>query len=240
MGLFEKELARLFDEFILTQGFPELVGVKDKSVVRKYLRESIVEKVVFRDLMGLLKIRDISQLESLLNILMEEPGQLIEISGLAGELKISRQTLSNYLTYLEESFLIRKLYNYSTGRRKVERKLKKYYPTIVSTDLMFKDDDLSRSRVLEWVAVNQLKTEFFWRDPYKNEVDVVLTNGKPIPIEIKYGKMDFAGLLAFMRKFAIDKGYTISFDKEETRKVNGRAILIVPAYKFLLNAGKPL
>jgi len=56
---------------------------------------------------------------------------------LAQELKISRQTLSNYLTYLEESFLIRKLYNFSRSKRKVERKLKKYYPTLISVDALF-------------------------------------------------------------------------------------------------------
>jgi predicted AAA+ superfamily ATPase len=234
IGLYEKDLARLFDEFIISEGFPELVGVKDKAVVRKYLRESIVEKVVFRDLPGLLGIRDVSTLESLLNILMEEPGQLIEISQLAGELKVSRQTLSNYLTYLEQSFLVRKLYNYSTGRRKVERKLKKYYPTVVSVDLLFRDGELSRSKVLEWVTTVQLRAEFFWRDPYKNEVDLILTNRKPVPVEVKHGKIDLAGLQAFMRKFKVEKGYVVSLDREETRKVDGRSISIVPAYKFLL------
>jgi len=234
IGLYEKELAGLFDEFTLSQGFPELVGVKEKSIVKKYLRESIVEKVVFRDLPGLLGIRNVSSLESLLNILMEEPGQLIEISELAKELAISRQTLSNYLSYLEQSFLVRKLYNYSTGRRRVERKLKKYYPAIISVDLLFRDDEISKSRVLEWITVGHLKAHFFWRDPYKNEVDVVLTDRKPVPVEVKYGKIDFAGLQAFMRKFKIEKGYVVSLDREETRKVNGKTVSVLPAYKFLL------
>ena len=238
IDLYEKELANLFDEFILTQGFPELVGVKDRSVIRKYLRESIVEKVVFRDLLSLLEIRDISLLESLLHMLMEEPGQLLELSELAGELAVSRQTLSNYLSYLEQSFLVRKLYNYSTGRRKVERKLKRFYPTIVSADLPFRDDDLSRSRVFEWIVVNQLKAEFFWRDRYKNEVDVVLTNAEPVPVEIKHGRMDFSGLEAFMERFKVDRGYTVSLDREEVRKIGKRTILVVPAYKFLLNQSR--
>jgi len=234
IGLYEKDLARLFDEFILSEGFPELVGVKEKAVVRKYLRESIVEKVVFRDLPSLLGIRDTSCLESLLNILMEEPGQLVEVSELAGELKVSRQTLSNYLSYLEQSFLVRKLYNYSTGRRKVERKLKRYYPTIISVDLLFREDDLSKSRVFEWAVINQMGTEFFWRDSYKNEVDAILTNRKPIPVEIKYGKINLAGLQAFMRRFNVKRGYVVSPDKEATQKVNGGRVSVVPAYKYLL------
>jgi len=235
IGLYEEELIKLFDEFVMTQGFPELVGIKRKDVIKKYIRESIIEKVVYRDITSLFKIKDITVIESLLNILMEEPGQLIEVSELAKELKISRQTLSNYLSYLEESFLIRKLYNFSKSRRKVERKLKKYYPTVVSVDLIFREDELSKSRVFEWLIVNQLKAEFFWRDPYKNEVDIVMVdNNKLTPIEVKYGKIDFKGLLMFMKKFKVDKGYIISSKEEEKRRMNGRVVSIVPAFKFLL------
>jgi len=74
------------------------------------------------------------------------------------------------MSYIEESFLIKKLYNYSRSRRKTERKLKRYYPTIISPDLLFREDEHSKSRVFEWLVVNQLKAEFFWRDPYKNDI----------------------------------------------------------------------
>jgi predicted AAA+ superfamily ATPase len=234
LGLHERELERWFEEFLLTQGFPELVGVRDKAVLKKYVHESVIDRIVFRDLPMLLNVRDVSTLRSLLNILMEEPGQMIRLADLAGELAVSRQTLSNYLTYFEEAFLLRKLYNFSTGRRKVERKLKKYYPTVLSVDLLFRDDDLARSKVLEWAVVNQLRAEFFWRDPYKNEVDVVVPDGAPTPIEVKYGRIDIAGLRAFMRRFGVTKGYVVTRRAEETRKDDGRTIVVVPAYKHLL------
>ena len=234
IGLYEKELNRLFNEFILNLGFPELVDIKDKGIITKYVKESIVEKILYRDIPRLFKISDASVLEPLLNIFMEEPGQLLEISDLAKELKISRQTLSNYLTYLEESFLLRKLYNFSKSRRKVERKLKKYYPTLISVDLLFKDDELSKSRVFEWFMVNQLKPAFFWRDPYQKEVDMVLVNDTITPIEVKYGKTDIGGLLAFMRKFKVNRGYIISKQEESEQKIDNKTISIIPAFKFLL------
>jgi len=234
VALYGRELVRWFDEFVLTQGFPELVGVTDKAVVRKYLRESIVEKVVFRDLPGLLGIRDVSVLESVLNLLMEEPGQIVQTSELAGTLAVSRRTLANYLVYLEQSFLLRKLYNFSTGRRKVERKLRRYYPAIVSPDLAFRDDDLSRSRVFEWAVVSQLRAEYFWRDAYKNEVDVVLPGRRPVPVEVKYGKVETGGVEAFLRRFGGDAGYVVTRDQEDERAVEGGRIRIVPAYRFLL------
>jgi len=239
IALHERELVRAFDAFVLTQGFPELVDVTERAVVRKYLRESIVEKVVFRDLPGLLGIRDLSVLESVINLLMEEPGQIIQTSELAGTLAVSRDTLSNYLAYLEQSFLLRKLYNFSMGRRKVERKLRRYYPTIVSPDLAFRSDDLSRSRVFEWALVGQMRAEFFWRDAYKNEVDIVLPARKPVPVEIKYGKVETGGVEAFLRKFGGNTGYVVTRDQEGERAVEGGRIRIVPAYRFLLEGATP-
>ena len=232
--LYEKELKKLFDQYTITQGFPELVDIKDKEIIKKYIKESITEKVIYRDIANLFNIKNASVLESLLNIIMENPGQIIELSKLAKELQISRQTLSIYIRYLEESYLIKKLYNYSGSRRKIERKLKKYYPTIISSNILFKDDSLSKSKIFEEVIVNQLNAEYFWRDPYKNEVDIVIDNKKPKPIEIKYGKIETKGLLKFMKKFNVDEGYIVSFDQEKTLKLENKKIKIIPAYKFLL------
>lgn len=238
IGLYEMELKKLFNEFVFTLGFPELVDVREKDIIKKYVKESVVEKIVFKDIPKLFKIKNISIIESLLNIFLDNPGQLIEIGGLAKELGVSRQTVSNYLHYLEESFLIKKLYNFSRNRRKIERKLKKFYPTILSVDLLFAEDGFSKSKVFEWLLVNQLNAEFFWRDAYKNEVDMVFVNKKIIPIEIKFGRIESRGLLAFMKKFSINEGLIVSFDKEEKLIIDGKTISIVPAFKFLLNMEK--
>jgi predicted AAA+ superfamily ATPase len=233
IGIYEREYSKLFEEFILTLGFPELIGVSDKEVTEKYIKE-IIDKIIYQDIPRLFKIKDINIIESLLNIFLEEPGQLVELSSLAQDLNLSRQTLSEYLSYLEESFLIKKVYNFSRSRRKVERKLKKYYPTIVSANLLFKEDVLYKSRIFEWMLINQLKAEFFWRDPYKHEVDAVLIDKKITPIEIKYGRIDFEGLIAFMNKFKLEEGYILSNKEEREQKIDNKIIKIIPAWKWLL------
>jgi predicted AAA+ superfamily ATPase len=116
----------------------------------------------------------------------------------------------------------------------MERKLRRYYPVVVSPDLTFREDELSRSRVFEWAVVNQLRAEFFWRDPYKYEVDVVLKGRRPLPVEIKRGRVELDGLLRFMARFGVPEGYVLTPEREETRKIDGRKVLIQPAFKFLL------
>ncbi len=238
IGVHERELEAHFDAFLRTQGFPELVDVEDRAVARKYLRESLVERIVFRDLPTLTGLQNIEALESVLNILMEEPGQIVKVNDLAGQLDVSRKTLSNYLNYLEQAFLLRKLYNYSRSRRKVERKLRKFYPSILSVDLVYRDDPLARSRTFEAMIVHQLDAEFFWRDPYQHEVDIVLGKDEPIPVEVKWSAVNTDGVERFMEKFGVARGFVISRDVEQTREVEAGTIEIVPAYKFLLGSSQ--
>lgn len=235
IGIYERELLRQFQSYILTQGFPELLNVKDKEALKKYLHESIIEKIIYKDIPQMFKIKDISVVRAILDIFMEDPGQQVELSTLASELQLSRPTLSLYLGYLEKSFLIRKLYNFSRNKRKSERKLKKYYPAIISVDLLFKEDDFSRSRVFEWLLVNQLRPDFFWRDPYRHEVDMVLTEGDSLlPVEIKFGKIELEGMFSFLESFKVKKGAVLSWNEDRKIEKKGKEILVIPAYKKLL------
>jgi len=66
-------------------------------------------------------------------------------------------------------------------------------------------------------------------------VDIVRGEKAPESVEIKHGKADFRGLLAFMRRFKTDEGWVVSGGDEETKKIDGKTIRIVPAFKYLLN-----
>ncbi len=237
-SLYQKELLKEFKEFTQSQGFPELVGVTDTEVIQKYLQESIVEKIVYKDIPTVYSVKETAVLESLLKVLMEDPGQIIDMQTLASQFKTTRQTISNYLSFLEQAFLIRKLYNYSPNKRKVERKLKKYYPAIIAPILAFKEDNISQSKVLECLITNNLNAEFFWRDQYKNEVDIILTEPALIPIEVKFSETKSKSLRLFMQKFKAKKGYILTKNKEEKEK--GK-IEVMPAFKyFLINQTKKI
>src|SRR3989344_7171384 len=235
LSLYEKEIYRLFEEFMFSGGFPELVDIKDESFIKNYIKETVVDKILFRDIPLMFPIRDISILESIFKVISSNPGQIIEINKLAGEVGISRRVVSLYLNYLENSFLIKKLFNFSRNQRKTAKKLKKYYPAIPALGFMYGGEDI-KPKIFENVLVLETKADFFWRDAYKNEVDIiVLNNGKIIPIEVKYGEIkDINGLLKFMDFFKINKGFVISKNKEENKKINSKEVSIIPVLKWLL------
>jgi uncharacterized protein len=234
--LHKQELLRLFREYMSIGAFPELVNVKDNEIINRYLKETVMEKIIYKDIPAIFPIKDPSVLERIFRSILDTPGQLIEINKFSQELGISRRVLSLYMHYLEASYLILKLYNFSRNRKKMERKLKKYYAAVPALALIGKKDALSFSKAFENVIALELDAEFFWRDPYKNEVDIVLTGSKIVPIEVKYGSdTDVTGLQRFMKKFGVDKGYIVSFDIKKSLKKDNRSIEVIPAYDFLLN-----
>ena len=120
------------------------------------------------------------------------------------------------------------MYNFSRNARKTQTRLKKYYPVI-----LFPEEIENREifgSVFETFAVNELNAEFFWRDTYKNEVDIILKNKEIIPIEIKVSNIETKPLNLFISKFKLKGGIILTYDKEET---TGR-IKIIPFYKYLL------
>lgn len=227
-----RKLRELFAEYLATGGFPELVGEKDGVHIRKYIRESILEKVLFSDLPKLFRIEEPSILQSLLNIIIDNPGMLVEISSLSKDLGVTRQTLSKYLYALEVSLLVKKLYNYSKSRTSTERKLKRYYPSFASSAIRAGADELHLSRLVETSCVLHSGASFFWRTPQKDEVDIVLeTQGGALPVEVKWGKTEnSSGLRKFVKKFGGRRGILLT---NETRKRTGE-IECLPVIEYLL------
>ncbi len=231
LELYKEDVLREFNSYLLCNGFPEIVN-EDKKVIRKYIKENLIEKIVYADMPKIVAIKEPSIIEELFKIILYNPGQIINIENLAGELGISRQTASIYLDYLEKSFLIRKLYNFSRSARKTQRKLKKYYPTIIAPE-MAENAELF-GKVFESVMILQLDAELFWRDTYKNEVDAIkIINNEIVPIEIKTSKIDTKPLSVFMNKFKVNIGLILTYDKKDIIKLNGKEINVVPFYEYL-------
>ena len=113
--LYKNLLAVEFENYLKTQGFPELVFQTDKEFIYKYLKEGIMEKIIYQDLPKVFEIREVETLKRLVFLIFEKPGQLLDFQTLASGIGTSRTTVSNYLSYLQDAFLVKKLYNYSAN-----------------------------------------------------------------------------------------------------------------------------
>ncbi len=227
LALHSDEILKEFNNFLMCNGFPELID-KEPEIIKKYMREGVIDKILYHDMSEVFEIKNLVIIRKIFDILYNNPGQIIELQQFASEVGITRHLLSEYLEYLEESFLIKKLYNYSRNARKTQRRLKKYYSTLINP-LLIKDDF---AKIFEQAAVIHSNADFFWRDAYKNEVDIIKTD--PLTaIEIKSGEIkegNLKSLRKFIEKFKPKKAMVISYDTEREIK----SIKIIPAWKWFL------
>ena len=227
IDLYKDEILKEFENYLLCNGFPELID-KEKEVSMKYVQEGIIDRVIFRDLVEVFGVKDTAIIKSIFDVIYNHPGQIIEIQELAKEIGITRQAVSQYLEYLEESYLIKKIYNYSRNARKTQRRLKKYYSTLTNP-LLIKSEF---SKVFEQAMIIQLNADYFWRDSYKNEVDIIKTDPL-IAIEVKSGNFKDNAIIpleVFANKFNPKRTIILSYDMK--KKINN--VEINPFYEFIL------
>ena len=230
--LHDAELKQALWGYLLTGGFPELIGKDDKSLIKQYIKTAIVEKIIFKDMTMMYPIETPGQLASILDIIIDNPGMIVDFSSLSQEIGITRQTLSKYFEYLEMAHLVVKLYNFSRNRVTSEKRLKRFYPTFLST-VLTEDSEEKMGKVIETACVMATDAKFFWRDNHEDEVDIVLQNGKEIvPIEIKYRNKPSPnkGLQKFCKKYGCREAIVITKDV----RVKKEGVGFVPVHEFLL------
>ena len=232
--LYEEEIKDLLKQYLLTGGFPEIAFWKDKEKIIKYIKESIIDRVVFIDIPKVFKVEEPELLLKLLEIVSSNPGAIIEYDNLASDLNRDRKTISNYLFYLERAFLIQKLYQFSKNLLTSEKKLKKFYPSNIGFSLIY---DVDVTKKVETLVVNNTEARFFYRK--RLEVDIIkIINKKILPIEVKYktkiNVKEIRGILEFMRKFELSKGLVVTKDYENEERIKGKKIKFIPLWKWLL------
>lgn len=222
--------------------FIEIVHESEERI-GKYVK-TMVEKIVFQDIPRIFPIEYEELLLKILRIIAYNPGMLSDYDSLSKEIGINRITLSNYFHYLEESFLVKKLYNFSKNMLTSEKKMKKFYLTTTSL-YPFLNEQIDEAKLIENLVVISVDAKFFWRTPQKYEVDIILyKKGKIVPIEVKYKEnitnKDLKNLFRFCEKFNVEEALLLTKDEFSESKFelkNGKNLKIqfIPVWRFLLD-----
>jgi len=241
---YEDRLQILFKEFLTKGGFPHLLDVKDPFLWRKLLKEDVLEKVIYRDLVQLYGIRTPEKLERTFLYLTNITAQMLNISSLAKEVGISRQHLERFVHYLEQAYLIFQLRRFSASASKAIRGLPKVHlvdPGLCSVLSISSQQDFI---VESTVARDLMEVEgrvYFYRNNF--EVDIVFDSYKEIiPIEVKNKQKpegaDLKGLVQFIRKFGGKRGILLCQSKRGLYEKDEVRIEIMPIWWWLLKKGE--
>jgi len=115
-SLAEDELKSYFQEYVLYGGYPRIVLAADIGLKEKYLAQ-IIDTYVRKDVRDLAGIRNPEKFNRLLEVLASQSSQLLNITELADTVGLAKQTISEYLFLLEQTYIIRLLRPFSRNKR---------------------------------------------------------------------------------------------------------------------------
>lgn len=180
---------------------------------RAYLRDSIIEPAIGRDILMLEPVRKPALLRQLFLVCLGHPAEIVSLQKLAGELHAAGalETVAHYLEVLEQAYLVAGLEKFSP--RRIRRRAAPPKIVVLNHGLMAALEDVSDAhpRWGFWVenaclahAWNRGQEVYYWREE-PLEVDGVLVGswGK-WAVEVKTGQFaarDLGSLLEFCRRY---------------------------------------
>lgn len=121
-----------YDSYIQNGGFPYLLNLnEDKELIRNYL-DGIYNTVLMKDVISRNNIKDTMILESIINFVFDNIGQLVSTNKISNTLnsnnrKNSVNTAESYLSNLIDSYIIYKISRYDIKGKEHLKTGDKYY-----------------------------------------------------------------------------------------------------------------
>ncbi len=217
--LFQNEILNHFEIFLNNQ-FIESLSIPDLHAKRDYY-VTIMRKIIFEDIPSTFSVSNPEILWQIMRIIAQKPGIIIDYQNIANDLGVSNKTISSYFYFLEEAFLIKKMYNFSRNLISSEKKLKRFYLSSPSFSWALTDFH-EIGHLIENLAVSLKNYQFFWRDAYHHEVDFIDIQNESdiVPIEFKYSdsisSKDLRNIFLFANKFNCSRALVYMKTIEET------------------------
>lgn len=190
-------------EYLKYGGFPEVV-LADEGL--KYLIiDEYYDTFVQRDLIERYKIRNEDVLKALIDLLVNSKEYTItkltnSLSGTLGK-KISKNTISRYVSYLESSFFLESLYLHNQSiKKRYQAPRKIYFIDSFFISRMSSSFSDNWGRLCEQKVYESLKSKksdrpfdlFYFKNRYNHEVDFILRFGEKTEqlIQVSYIQSD--------------------------------------------------
>jgi predicted AAA+ superfamily ATPase len=221
---------------------------KEKSAIIDEIYRSYIEK----DIAFLLRVERIDAFGNLIRMLADQIGSMVNLNELSSTAGISVQTVKNYLSYAEKTFIVRRVTPWFKNLRSEISKS----PVMYFNDLGFRNFALRRfgrytalheTGFLFQNLIHQLlyeKTQeeggtvHFWRTKDKAEVDFIINSADGvIPVEVKCREMKGGeigrSLRGFIAKYKPKEAWVVSLGAHAEEKLEKTRVRFIPFYELL-------
>ena len=237
------------NKYLLGGGFPEALALGERFLAQIY------SDIITKDIERRYSIRHRSTFREFSKYVVSNVSKEMSYNKMKNIFGIkSVHTVKNYLGFMEKAYLAFKIDKYSNKLKQQVLSSKKVYciDTGLANALGFRIEE-ERGRLLENViAIELLRRKsywnihsevYFWQDYRHREVDFVVTEGNSIKqlIQVSYRTDDsdtkereIRSLLAASKELRCDDLLVITYDFEGTEERDGKRIIFMPAWKWLL------
>lgn len=228
-------------EYLQVGGFPEYVKQRVDDILNYVLEDILIRDIAVRH-----GIRDVDSLQRLTQYLISNIGKLITANRLKSLIGVgSTNTITEYLSYLEDSYLLHFIPKFDYSQRKQLVNPRKVYA--IDTGLVnvnsasFTDD---HGRLLENMVYLHLRRQY--KDIFyfsgKGECDfVAFHKGKmQVAIQVCYHlnadnlDRELNGMVEALDFFNCQNGLLITHTQRDEFEKAGKRITVLPAHEYLM------
>jgi len=199
----------LFDEYITFGGFPRVVLEEDPSRKRRIL-EDIFKSYYEKDIKTLSDFKEIGRLRDLILLLSNRVGSKIEITKIASEIGVSRETVYSYLNFLEMTYFIFLIRPFSRSLNGEVRGARKVY--LCDTGLLNYLTKLKEGVVFENAVFLNLKKygEINYYQKYKGpEIDFILNQSIGLEVKLNADEKDIKKLKKLSERIKLKESFIV-------------------------------
>jgi len=229
-----------FEKYLEHGGFPEYLEDKDPLTLQNLFNDILARDIIVRH-----NIKQTKLLEQVAVFLISNSGKIVSLNKLRKLLDVkSTNTLSQYLSYLEDCYMVFTVPKYSYSIRKQIVNPKKIFAIDTGfskmNSLSFSKDE---GRMLETSVFLCLRRTY--RDIYyfqeSHECDFIVKQGGNTVQAIQVCAVvteenkdrEFNGLIEALHECKLTEGFIITKDQEETLVIDKKKITLVPAWKWM-------
>jgi len=215
-----------FDEYLMYGGLPHIISLKSHKSKTNYLN-SVFNEVYLKDVKERYTVQNDAGMEELVNVVGSAVGSLTNPQRIANTFKssnklLSEPTITDYLKYLEDAFLIQKVDRYDIkGRKYIGTPSKYYFSDIGLRNARLNFRQQEKNHLMENVIYNELIYRGFNVDVGVVPVNIT-ENGKHLK---KQYEVDFVANY-FNRRYYVQSALNV--DTKEKLEQEQRSLINIP------------
>ncbi|HML25761.1 MAG TPA: ATP-binding protein [Methanomethylovorans sp.] len=234
-----------FEEYLKHGSFPR-ISLEEDTNIKEELLKNYYETIYLKDIIFPHNLRNNRDVINLLYFMISNVGKPFSYNSIANALEISADTVKEYLSYAEDSYLLYSINKFDHSLRKQLANPKKIYclDTGLINAVSFKFSE-NYGRLLENLVfielIRRLSEVFYHKGTYEcdfliraeNRITSAIQVTKELDLHNR--KRELEGLIEAMKAHELQEGLILTKDTEDLIEIDERKIFVKPVWKWLLD-----